>query len=248
MLSILNIISGSKFSLLLVSLIAISTIIDSQFIRLFYTTDLGTPGNFHSLLFVSLVLFASIINILFIRFAKSNDTQARSSRPLLFRTAYLCTIGAQIVVLLIMYLVISEMLIFHAYDRVFLLLVIIVSHFFSVFILGLLSVIFVQWLRLHRSLSILTYTSVFIVIMFVVLTTLPLLVVTHSMQTADEGESVSPKPYITLVLGYFVPSSDTAFLFALGTYALPIMAIASWMLTISLLKGYTKRIGKKKFW
>jgi len=137
------------------------------------------------------------------------------------------------------------MLIFHAYDRVFLLLVIIVSHFLSVFILGLLSVIFVQWLRLHRSLSILTYASIFIVIMFVILITLPLLVVTHSTQTA---ESISTKPYITLVLGYFVPSTNSAFLFALGTYALPIMAIASWMLTVSLLKGYTNRIGKKKFW
>src|SRR5215472_12428755 len=105
MLSILNIVSGSKFSLLLLSLIAVSTIIDSQFIRLFYTMDLGTPGNFHFLLFVSLVLFASIINIAFIQFAKSNDTEARSSRPLLFKTAYICTIGAQVVVLLIMYLV-----------------------------------------------------------------------------------------------------------------------------------------------
>jgi len=44
------------------------------------------------------------------------------------------------------------------------------------------------------------------------------------------------------------PSSNIAFVFGLGTYALPIMAIASWMLTVSLLKGSTNRIGKKKFW
>src|SRR5262249_28510736 len=108
--------------------------------------------------------------------------------------------------LLIMYLVISEMLIFHAYDRVFLLLVIVVSHFLSVFILGLLSVIFVQWLRLSRSLSILTYASVFIVIMFVVLTTVPLLMATYRIQT--QAESISPQPYITLVLEYFIPTSN----------------------------------------
>jgi hypothetical protein len=85
--------------------------------------------------------------------------------------------------------------------------------------------------------------------MFVVLTTLPLLVITHSTQTADEAELVSPKPYKTLVLGYFVPSTNTAFVYGHGRgWALPIMAIASWMLTVSLLIAYTNRIGKKKFW
>jgi hypothetical protein len=142
---------------------------------------------------VSLVIFASIINIIFITLAKRNDAQARSSRPLLFRTAYLSTFGAQIAVLLIMYFVISEMLIFHSYDKIFLLLVIVVSHFLSVFILGMLSVIFLQWFRFGRSLSILIYALVFIVILFVILTTLPLLVVTHSMQSQSEAESVSPK-------------------------------------------------------
>ena len=249
MLAILNIITGSKFSLFLFSLIAISTVIDSQFIRVFYTTDLGTPRNFHFLLFVSLVLFVSVINILFIRLAKNNDTQARSSRPLLFRIAYICTFGTQMAVLLIMYLVISEMLIFHAYDRVFLLLVIAVSHFLSAFILGTLSVLFLQWFRFGRSLSILTYASVFIVILFLVLTTVPLLMATYSIQT--QAESISPQPYITLVLEYFIPTSSIAiiaFVYGLGSYALPIMTIASWMLTVSLLKGYTNRIGKKKFW
>jgi hypothetical protein len=248
LLSVLDKISGTKFTLLLISLTVVFTIIDSQFIRVFYGTQLGIPGNFHSVLFVSLVIYASIINIIFITLAKRNDAQARISRPLLFRIAYLSTFGAQVAVLLMMYLAISEMLIFHAYDRVFLLLVIVVSNFLSVLMFGILSFIFLQWLRLSRSLSILIYALVFIVILFVVLTTLPLLVVTHSTQTADEAESVSPKAYKTLVLGYFVPSTTTAFVFGLGTYALPIVAIASWILTVSLLKGYTNRIGKKKFW
>jgi len=242
-------ISGTKFTLLLISLIVVFTIIDSQFIRVFYGTQLGIPGNFHLLLFVSLVIFASIINLMFITLAKRNDAQARSSRPLLFRTAYLCTLGAQAAVLLIMYLVISEMLIFHAYDRVFLLLVIVISHFLSAAILGLLSAIFLQWFRFGRSLSILTYATIFIVILFVVLTTVPLLMATYSIQT--QAESISPQPYITLVLEYFIPTSNIAiiaFVYGLGTYALPIMTIASWMLTVSLLKGYTNRIGKKKFW
>jgi len=57
--------------------------------------------------------------------------------------------------------------------------------------------------------------------------------------------------YITLVLQDVIPSTvdaNIAFVYGLGTYALPILAISSWLLTVSLLKGYTNRIGKKKFW
>ena len=89
LLSVPGAVSNSKFALVLISLIAIVTALDSQFIRVFYATDLGTPGNIQILLFVSFVLFAFIISIVLMRFAKNNDTQARSSRPLLFRTAYI---------------------------------------------------------------------------------------------------------------------------------------------------------------
>ena len=76
---------------------------------------------------------------------------------------------------------------------------------------------------------------------------MPLLVETHSTRSTLEAESVSPRPYITLVLQDVIPSTVdefVTFVYGLGTYALPIMAIASWMLTVSLLKGYTNRIGK----
>jgi len=73
--------------------------------------------------------------------------------------------------------------------------------------------------------------------------------VTYTTQTY--AESISPQPYITLVEEYIIPTTNIAFIafvYGLGTYVLPIMAIASWMLTVSLLKGYVIRIGKKKFW
>jgi hypothetical protein len=154
-------------------------------------------------------------------------------------------------ILLIMYLVISEMLIFHAYNKTLVLLAICLSHFLSAFILATLSVIFLQWFRFGRSLSILTYASVFIVILFLVLITVPLLMATYSIAYGNTTGSITPQPYINLVLEYIIPTSDIpfiAFVYGLGTYALPIMAIASWMLTVSLLKGHINRIGKKKFW
>jgi len=78
-----------------------------------------------------------------------------------------------------------------------------------------------------------------------------LLIATYSIAYGNTTGSISPQSFINLVLEYIIPTSDIPFIasvYGLGTYALPIMAIASWMLTVSLLKGYTNRIGKKKFW
>ena len=89
MLFILKSVSGSKLALVLVSVVVILTVVDSQFIRVFYGTDFGTPGALHMLLFVSFVIIASIINIILLLFARANDVQARTSRSLLFRVAYI---------------------------------------------------------------------------------------------------------------------------------------------------------------
>ena len=195
-------------------------------------------------LFVSFVVLSSIINIVLMRFAKSSDIQARSSRPLLFRTAYISTLSAQIAVSLILFFVISEMLIFQAYNKILLLLEVYLSHFLSAFILGMLSVIFLQWFKFGRSFSILMYAAVFIVTVFLILITLPVL----TEQFYQQPESIQPRAYITLILSYMFPSPNIAVIYGLGNYALPVLVIASWVLTVSLLKGYSGRIGKKKFW
>jgi hypothetical protein len=60
--SIVNTLGSGKKALVVISLIVVITIVDSQFISLFYATNLGTPGNLHLLLFVSFVIVTSIIN------------------------------------------------------------------------------------------------------------------------------------------------------------------------------------------
>ena len=72
MMSIVSTISGSKQALL-ISLIVVIAIVDSQFINIFYGTDLGTPGNLHLLLFVSFAIVASVINTILLRFVKRNE-------------------------------------------------------------------------------------------------------------------------------------------------------------------------------
>jgi hypothetical protein len=161
MVSIVSLASDSKHALVLISLIVVVTIVDSQFVNAFYGTNLGSPGNLHLLLFVSFVIVASIINTMLLLFAKRNDIQARTSRPSLFRVAYIGTSAIQYAILLILFIVLSEMLIFHGYNKVFSLLVVYLSHLWSAIILGVLSFTFIHWFRFTRSFSMLIYgTSV----------------------------------------------------------------------------------------
>ena len=117
LLSIVSALSGSKQALILISLMVVVTIVDSQFINIFYGTDLRTPGNLHLLLFASFVIVASIINTILLLFAKRNDIHSTTSRSLLFRAAYIGTSIVQYTISLILFITISEMLIFHEYKR-----------------------------------------------------------------------------------------------------------------------------------
>jgi hypothetical protein len=244
MLFILKSVSGSKLALVLVSVVVILTVVDSQFIKVFYGTDFGTPGALHMLLFVSFVIIASIINIILLLFAKVNDFQARSSKTLLFRIAYTGTSIVQYSISLILVIMISQMLVFHGYSKVFSILVVYLSHLWSAIILGVLSFRFIQWFRFTRSFSLLIYGVVFVAILFLILITIPLLTEQFRLQP----QVIYSRVYTSLIMDVLVPSSDIAFIYALGNYVLPLLVILSWIVTVSLLKPYAGRIGKKTFW
>jgi hypothetical protein len=85
-------VGGIKQILVLISLIIFFTILDSQFINIFYGTNFEIPGNLHLLLFVSLVsLVIAVITIttILLLFTKRNDIKASTSRPIFFRIAYM---------------------------------------------------------------------------------------------------------------------------------------------------------------
>ena len=229
---------------MLISVMAIVTIIDSQFINLFYGSKFGTPGNLHLLLFVFLAIVASVINIKLLLFARRNDIHAITSRPFLFKIAYVGTSTTQYTISCLLFIMILEMVIFHGYNKILSLLVISLSHFWSAIILGVISITFMHWFRSIKSLSILIYGIVFIVIIFLILLTILLL----SEQFTIQSEFIYPRDYTLLIENVLIPSRDIAFIYGLGKYVLPLMIISSWVLAVSLLKPYADRIGKKIFW
>ncbi|MGC2385224.1 MAG: hypothetical protein WA631_19185, partial [Nitrososphaeraceae archaeon] len=244
MLSLLGKVCDSKWAFITISLVVILTVVDSEFIKLFYGTDLDAPSTFHLSLFLTFVIITSIINAACLRYVRINDTEARTSRPVVLRIAYSGTIIIQYGILAILVLIIAEMLYLQVYDKFFILLVVYFSHFWSAIMLAVLSFTFVQWFKFTRSFSMLIYGVVFIVVLFLILTTIPLLTEQFTLQS----RLIYPRSYTNLILDTIVPSNNIAFIFGLGNYVLPVMIISSWILTVSLLKVYARRIGRTKFW
>jgi hypothetical protein len=82
------------------------------------------------------------------------------------------------------------------------------------------------------------------VFLILILITLPLL----TEQFKSQPELIYSRYYSSLIATVIIPSREIAFIYGLGNYVLPVMIVSSWILTASLLKAYTERIGKKKFW
>lgn len=242
--SMYELISSSKYALFLISTIAGLIILDFQFVNITYGTTLGTPNNYHLLLFLSLVICGSVINIILMSLANGSESQTRNIKPLLYRFGYFGTLLVQGAIMLILFAVIAEILILSQFRSLSLISVVYLSHIFSAGMLGVLTFTFLHWFKITRSTPMLIYAIVFIVVIFLLLLTIPLL----TEQYRNQPKMIYPRSYTTLIDAIIVPSPTIAFVYGLGSYALPVMILASWILTVSLLKSYARKIGKKRFW
>jgi hypothetical protein len=244
LLFLISAMGSSKYTCVLIAIVAAITIVDSQFVSIFYPTQLGIPGNLHLSLFISFVIVTSIINTILLLFARNNDSQASNVRPLLFKFAYIGTSAIQYTMLVILFIVIFQVVILHEYNKIFSLLIIYLSHLWSIVVLGILFFRFIQWFKFARAYSILIYGLVFGVILFLTLITVPFLTENFIFQI----QFVFPRDYTSVILNPPAPSANMAFIYGLVNYVLPVLIVFSWLLTVSLLKQYAIRIGKKTFW
>ena len=81
-------ISDGKLAMILITTLLFITFVDSQFINLFYATGLGSPSNLNLILFISFVVVALIINTFLLKLVKSNNIEAKTTRPTLFKVVY----------------------------------------------------------------------------------------------------------------------------------------------------------------
>jgi hypothetical protein len=238
-----NLVNDIGLGLMLVSIVAVIAAVDSQFINIFYSTSLGSPGFLHIILFISFVVAVTIINTVLLFFTNKNETHATSYTTFLFKFAYVGTSAIQYTIVTILFIIILQIVILHGYNKTFSILVVYLSHLWSIVILGALFSRFIQWFRLARSFSILIYALVFIVILLMIAISVPFLTENFFIQY----EFVHLRDYTLLIVNPAIPSANITIIYGVVNYILPILIISSWILTVSLLKSYSGRIGKTKF-
>lgn len=228
-----------KQAIVFVSVIAIITVIDSQFINFFYRTSLGIPSDLNESLFVAFVILTIIISTMLLWLGRSTNISTR-----ILKITYAGTVVVQYLILGTLIVTILEMQELNEYHKELSLLVVYLSHIWACAILCLLTIRFMQWFNLVRSPPLLVSGAIFIVVIFLILATIPL----FTDQIRNQPSLIYPRQYLTLVLGILTPSGDVAFVYGLGTYFLPLLLASTWILTVSLLISYARRIGRAKFW
>lgn len=237
-------VSSGKLAIVLLSTILLVTLIDSQFINLFYATGLGSPNNSNLVLFISFTVIAFITNTFLLKLVKSSKIEAKTSRPVLFTVVYFGTLCVQYILLMLLITIIFEMVTFHHYNKQLSLVITYFSHIWSAILLGILTFNFVRWLKFSRSYPIVISAIVYSIIVSLIVLTIPIL----TEQVDNQSTLIYPLDYTTLVENIIPPSPNISFIYGIGEYILPLMILVTWILTVSFLKSYINRIGKLKFW
>jgi hypothetical protein len=244
MLAVLDPTSSTTRVIILISMISIFSGLDSQFIKFFYGTDLDRPDYYHLLLFLSLTIAISAINVILLLFTNLNKFPVAHESKLPLKYVFLGVSITQYAINFALFLIILQMVSFAKYNSTLSLIIVLLSHTCSATILGLISFTFIQWFRSARSLSIIIYGAVFIIILFLTLITARF----HIEQVNLQPQIIYPRLYSSVILDVLPPSANISFTQELGKYVLPVLVVGSWIITISLLRQYAKRIGKIIFW
>ncbi|MGA7900761.1 MAG: hypothetical protein WCA39_18090 [Nitrososphaeraceae archaeon] len=184
---------------LFISLIVSIAIVDSQFINIFYGTELSYPGTLHLSLFILFVIAASVATVVLLLFLKSGDFPIVVNRGFL-KIIYLTTSAVQYTIMLSLFIMIAQMLTFQEYTKILFLLITYLSHIWSSLALGFLALRFIQWYRFSRSNSMLISAIVFGVIIFLILVSIPIL----TEQFKVQSEAIYPRDYSSLIFGVVI--------------------------------------------
>ena len=144
LIPILELTGSTKRVLILISLIAIFSAIDSQLIRLSYGSSIGRPDNFHLLLFTGLTIAVSSINTILLLSIKSSDILVAGNRILPLKSIYLGISISQYAISFVLFLMILQMALFSQYNKTFSLIIVLLSHISSTVLLGIISFVFMQ--------------------------------------------------------------------------------------------------------
>jgi uncharacterized protein YneF (UPF0154 family) len=130
------------------------------------------------------------------------------------------------------------------YSNIISLTTIYLSQVSAIFFLGILSIRCFSWLTSRPSINIAMYAAGFMMILVLSMISIPYL--TNRLQ--DKIPMVEPRPYRIVKLSEAIPSPEVEYAHLLGYYIFAALIITTWVVSVSLLRHYSRTTGKIKFW
>jgi hypothetical protein len=223
---------------------SIIMIVDSTIVVIYSTIPENPDPLFNSLLFIIFIIIFALSSYILVRYSRRGYSSSGSRSPNLFQVANLSIIIIQFVLTAILVFLASQILQLGSYEVTLVFSAIYISHISAIGYLMLLTYQFARWFIYNRKYVILIYAVAFSII----ISTLIISEIFLSFQLSYKIPLVKLKPIKTSIADYSVYSSQLFSLSVLYTYLSIVSFVSIWIPSVILLKTYSMRLGKIRYW
>ena len=217
---------------------------DSAMVGIYLNIPREPPASITAVIFAAFVIFFVLSNYFLIKFSKQGTKVIgqRPDRP--FRLLHWVILPIQITLCIILTSLLIQVLTSSSYNLVFVSSVVYLSHLSCIGYLILLTYQFFLWLRSYRNYLIILYASAFSILILNVVTSLIFLGLDLSFYDQNI-KKMAIKRFIGVSSN---PTIKLSFISTFYDYISIIAFVGIWITTSILLKSYTMRFGKIRYW
>lgn len=230
---------SNKFIIIISVAVVIAVTIDTSLASIsLFTGELSSTSYSYELFFV-LIMVYGIGQFLILRYVRFKLMKFKKNRALVYLNKVIFVI--QYVLLIINTIILIQILIFESYALILLRSLIWINYIFAGMAFGFLGIRLFLWDRLNRDYVLLLFAISALSLSISSITTI--LFINDQLKGQRGFEYVfpmrSPQAYLESVYSPFVTIYSTTYIFSF---------ILTWISTIFLLRHYSNRIGKTKYW
>jgi hypothetical protein len=230
---------GSRSVFIIISFIIVALIIDTSIIKISgFTTDRTSPS-LNITIFTVMVVVYAVGQYLILGFVKSKINEIISNKQLHLNAIHKVVSITQYAVIAILVSIILQMIITSGYNIFLLNAVLWINYILSIMLLGLLAQRFFSWFKSQHTSVVLAYALA-----------IPMLSINAGFTLLYVANELMARPtYINSMRNPIMTFSSADSLFNSAyviTYVLSF--ILTWIATALLLRHYSRRLGKIKYW
>lgn len=238
-----NLALTKRKALTIILIVTTLMIIDSSIAKYFGSSDRELPTSTYVGIFLALtIVFVSTVIVL-LRIARDKDSDSGLRRGLTVKQSYFIVALIQFLLFTILMIIIQPIVGLESYDILALLAVVYTSHISALFFLIFLTLTLIDWIRIRKDKVLSLFTISFLLTAFAIMISFLYATSVLTYQLSNIGPSSFHFSLSNL------PSSQLANSFGRALDVVTIISFISiWIASAVLLKTYSRRIGKFRYW